>query len=164
MISKSRNAPGAAKASTGASASVPTHAAPNTSKQNVEQRWRYSVHFNRRKSRMNGQEFLTELVNQLKPQIEQKEADKELDKARARLRKAIDRLFANEIAQIEALIAEPNRYSVKGWENLVIEAKWNLSRLRTVVERIEEVRPLIKIEDKEPTRLMSSYRQRSVEY
>jgi hypothetical protein len=52
-----------------------------------------------------------------------------------------------KIAQIEILIADPNRYSVKGWENLVIEAKWNLSRLTDVVERIEQTRPLIRIED-----------------
>jgi hypothetical protein len=149
MISNSRNVLGAARASTAADGSAPTDVGSNFIRLNVVQRWRCFAYCNSRRSRMNGQEFLTEIVNRLKPQIAQQAADNELERARGRLRKAVDRLFANEIAQIEILIGEPERYSVKGWENLVIEAQWTLSRLRTVVDRINEVRPLIKIEDSE---------------
>jgi hypothetical protein len=149
MISKSRNALGAVKASTAADASAPTDVASNFIRPNVEQRWRCFAYCNSRRSRMTGQQFLTELVNRLRRETEQEAADNELERARGRLRKAIDRLFANEIAQIEILIGKPERYSVKGWENLVIEAQWTLSRLRNVVERVNEIRPLIKIDDSE---------------
>ena len=93
------------------------------------------------------QSAVDEITKELKRKGERRQADNELDYARDRFKKTIKRLFEYEIARIEKLIEKPNRYSVREWEKVRTDLEWIARRFMNLVERMEEVRPLTKIDD-----------------
>jgi len=96
---------------------------------------------------MSGQESLADFIKRVKPQADRRAADNELDYARARFKRVIERLFEYEVARIVKLIEEPARYSVKEWEKVRTDLEWIARRFSNLVQRMEEARPLTKIDD-----------------
>jgi hypothetical protein len=93
---------------------------------------------------------VAELVGPLAQKAKEQEADNELDYARARLRKATDRVCDFEAARLQQLIAEPKRYSVRQWERVMTDVEWIARRFTALRERMEEARPLTRIDGTEP--------------
>jgi hypothetical protein len=91
-----------------------------------------------------------ELLGPLIKKVSKQSADNELEYARAKLKKAIERLFEYEVARIGQLIEEPARYSVKEWERVMTEFECIARRFLGLRERMEEARPLTMIDDTEP--------------
>jgi len=55
-----------------------------------------------------------------------------------------------KLGKMGKLIEKPNYYSVKQWEAAMGQMEWLARRLTCVVERMNELRPLIKVADPEP--------------
>lgn len=96
------------------------------------------------------QRTLAKLLGPLAHKAKEQEEDLALDYARVRLKKAIDRVFEIEVARIEQLIAEPARYSVKEWERVMTDIEWIARRFTALMARMEDARPLTRIDDTEP--------------
>jgi hypothetical protein len=96
---------------------------------------------------MNGNEYLTGLVNQLKPLADQREANNKLRSARERFKKVIERLLTTEVERITILAEEAERYSAREWDKLISEIEWAAKRLTEVADRMKELRPLTEIDD-----------------
>jgi hypothetical protein len=92
-------------------------------------------------------DLLADFVKREKAQADKKDADNQLAYARGRLKKVIGRIFENEIEKLKELIAEPNRYSTKEWEKVITDLEWTARRFLNVAERMEQVRPLTRIDD-----------------
>jgi hypothetical protein len=93
---------------------------------------------------------LAEILEPLMEEVARRAADNELDSARARFKKVIERLFEYEVARIVKLIEEPGRYSVREWEKVRTYFEWIARRFANLVQRMEEARPLTKIDDTDP--------------
>jgi len=90
---------------------------------------------------------LAEILAPLMEEVARRQADNELNSAWTRFKKVTGRLFEYEIARIEQLIEQPNRYSVKEWEKVRTGFEWTARKFTNLVERMEEARPLTKIDD-----------------
>ena len=91
--------------------------------------------------------LLAEVLRPLMEEVARRQADHELNSAWARFKKVTGRLFEYEIARIEQLIEQPDRYSVKEWEKVRTGFEWTARKFTNLVERMEEARPLTKIDD-----------------
>jgi hypothetical protein len=99
---------------------------------------------------MSEEEWLADFIKQVGPEALMRAADNELDYARARFKRSVERLFEREVARIAKLIEEPGRYSVREWEKVRTYFEWIARRFTNLVQRMEEARPLTKIDDTDP--------------
>jgi hypothetical protein len=147
---------GATDASTGAGTtivSVVANVGSSSSRPNVERRWRSFGHYAIRSMRTMDEKLqrsLDEILGPLMQKASERDADLKLDYARARLKKAIEQVFKDEVARIQQLIAEPGRYSVKEWEKVMSDIEWTARRFMSLREQMEEARPLTRIDDTDP--------------
>jgi hypothetical protein len=99
-------------------------------------------------------ERLDEIVGPLNQKAIEKEADRALDYARVKLKKAIKRLFEYEVVRVQKLIEEPSRFSGREWERVITDIEWTAKRFADLAERMKEARPLTRITDDEPREVM----------
>ena len=86
-----------------------------------------------------------DLIERSKSKVEETGHRFALQNAREKLGK-----MGKHIDTIKELIEKPNYYSVKQWEAAMGQMEWLARRLTCVVERMNELRPLIKVADPEP--------------
>ena len=87
----------------------------------VRQHWSFTDHSVRERKIS---ERLDEIVGPLNQKAIEKEADRELDYARAKLKKAIERIFEYEVSRVQKLIEEPSKYSGREWERVITDIEW----------------------------------------
>jgi hypothetical protein len=93
--------------------------------------------------------WLADFIREVDPQHKKQVADNAINFARMRFKKVMERIFENEVAKVKALIQEPARCSGKEWEKLMTDFEWAARRLACVAETMEELRPLVRIDDAE---------------
>ena len=93
--------------------------------------------------------WLADFIKEVDPKHKNQVADNTLNFARTRFKKVMTRAFENEVAKVMALIKEPDRFSGKEWEKLITDFQWAGRRLACVAETMEELRPLVRIDDAE---------------